>query len=958
TDGPFTARVFGAQGDSAEYRVLAAVACPEPLTCPDDDDGGADDVLADANDLPLGTPTAGLVCGADEDWYAVDAQLGCRYDAGLLFRHARGDLALTLVGADGAALDVADTATDDEALSFYPAADGPAWLVVTGSGDAFTDNEYELTVSALCPPVRCPGDDDSEDNDSLEQATALANGIPLEAVSCGADEDWYTVDAMAGDTLVLRVDTVFGPLAPRVAVHGADGAEIVVAAGRDLRRVLDADGPYYIRVTTAGDAPFARYDLTASVVGAALSCPADDLYEDNDTRETASPIESGERRDAIVCGADRDIYAIEAAAGCTVRAALTFDHAGGNIDGRLRGPAGGIIATGISTDDDEAFEAVVDADGTYYLDVNLIGDANTYAVQVFVEDCPGASLCPEDDAFEDNDDLGAAFPLGVVTAEGALCPGDPDFYAVDVDAGCTLAATLIADDADVALRLLDGAGDPLQIVDPTNGRARVLYETAEAATLYLQPDGPESAYSLAARVVCPEDVVCPADDAREDDDTAADATPLGAGVEARAIACGDDDDWYALDVGPGCTVRADLTFAHADGDLDLRLFGDPNGVPLAEGTSATDDEHLEAIVGRPGVYYLRVNGVGPVSTAYGLTATVECPAAPTCPDDDAREDDDDADNATRLASGEVIADAIACDGDADWYVVAAEAGCIVRADVYHASDLRVTLVDPEDAEVAAVGVPTGDQLEHVAAATGDHYVRVDGGEGPYAIAVDVVCPPPFTCPGDDDLEPDDDAATATVLAADTPVEAILCAGDEDWFVPPAQAGCRLVADLGFRHLDGDLDLALIGPGGATVEVADSVTDDEHLEVPLRADNGYRLRVFGLAGAGALYTLNARLDCTCEDDAGEDDDTVDDARPLADQPIQGVICGADEDWFALGQVEAGCQVDVGVLYATRDGDLDVSIHAADGTALATADGADQGGPVARLRTEGAAPLYAR
>ncbi len=80
--------------------------------------------------------------------------------------------------------------------------------------------------------------------------------------------------------------------------------------------------------------------------------------------------------------------------------------------------------------------------------------------------------------------------------------------------------------------------------------------------------------------------------------------------------------------------------------------------------------------------------------------------------------------------------------------------------------------------------------------------------------------------------------------------------------------------------------------------------------------------------------------------------------LADAPIEGVICGADEDWFALGDVEAGCQVDVGVLYATRDGDLDVSIHAADGAALATADGADQGGPVARLRTEGAAPLYAR
>lgn len=83
------------------------------------------------------------------------------------------------------------------------------------------------------------------------------------------------------------------------------------------------------------------------------------------------------------------------------------------------------------------------------------------------------------------------------------------------------------------------------------------------------------------------------DDAAEPDNSLETAVPIdlrdeGAGrigVADGRVVCGNDIDFYAVEIGPGERLRIELAYDPAGGDLDLRLTGDAVGAdPLtAEG---------------------------------------------------------------------------------------------------------------------------------------------------------------------------------------------------------------------------------------------------------------------------------------------------------------------------------------------------------------------------------------
>lgn len=114
------------------------------------------------------------------------------------------------------------------------------------------------------------------------------------------------------------------------------------------------------------------------------------------------------------------------------------------------------------------------------------------------------------------------------------------------------------------------------------------------------------------------------DDAYEENDNLGSPTDLvfnwertnlssiaGPGIQA-------DDDWYRIDVFPSGYERvvASALFTHAEGDIDLSLW-DGSGNRLAFSESLTDDETINHVVTRAGVYYLRVH-FGDASNLYDL----------------------------------------------------------------------------------------------------------------------------------------------------------------------------------------------------------------------------------------------------------------------------------------------------------------------------------------------------
>ena len=88
--------------------------------------------------------------------------------------------------------------------------------------------------------------------------------------------------------------------------------------------------------------------------------------------------------------------------------------------------------------------------------------------------------------------------------------------------------------------------------------------------------------------------------------------------QIEGLAISKNPDWYQIQVSPGATsLSVDLEFTHADGNIDLSLYN-AQGNNIASSTSQTDNESITLDSPEPGVYYIKVNAVGPRGNTYDL----------------------------------------------------------------------------------------------------------------------------------------------------------------------------------------------------------------------------------------------------------------------------------------------------------------------------------------------------
>lgn len=251
------------------------------------------------------------------------------------------------------------------------------------------------------------------------------------------------------------------------------------------------------------------------------------------------------------------------------------------------------------------------------------------------DDCdPSTPDGCDDDAFEGaagNDDSGAATAVDDHNGTGeqyaglVACPGNEDWYRIDLAAGDGVEADVFfthADgDIDVALYKLEGDGS-LTFVDGSVGVVdnETVYERRAAtdATYYVKVygfDPTRNTYSLTVNVFqdCMDDLAGPTG---EHNDTLTEAVSFPRAGETRQI-CDYDDDWYTFDVDAQRNVRLDLLFTHADGDLDIALYRDDSEQPIATSAGASDGEVIEETLER-GTYAVRVYGFVGAKNSYRL----------------------------------------------------------------------------------------------------------------------------------------------------------------------------------------------------------------------------------------------------------------------------------------------------------------------------------------------------
>jgi subtilase family serine protease len=354
------------------------------------------------------------------------------------------------------------------------------------------------------------------------------------------------------------------------------------------------------------------------------------------------------------------------------------------------------------------------------------------------------------------------------------------------------------------------------------------------------------------------------DDALEPNDDRSSPRAVQPGSYPGLFLCSGNDDWYAVDVPQGSSIKASIQSTQPGLDLDLELYAPGDTTPTDSSSGLTANEQVSAsYVAIGGSWLLRVKGFSGASGAYDLSVAV-IPAGG---------------NGVDLVAIDPVATPRSVDPGSDLTVVfdARNVGMVDAPEF----DFEIRLV-PADAtcpnEVSlgtfpTAALPSGQGRTLRQAATvplgtcnGDYFVRttVDPGnqvaetfEDNNAATTDAR----ITVGGiggcvDDNLEPNDNRLQARTIAPGT-YNLKSCRGDEDWFAVFLGPGEPLEVTIQFRNADGDLDLLLAREDGETIASSVSFTSDtERVTYTARATERVLIRVLGYFGetSGNPYVM--------------------------------------------------------------------------------------------------------
>ncbi len=333
-----------------------------------------------------------------------------------------------------------------------------------------TRRNLEIARLGAFPPCR-NRDKKDEPNDQFAQATpvAFAEGQreqPLEERACPEDRDLFRIELQPGDRFSAKVATKADPN-PVSDPDGGSGAPARLGL-----QLLSADGKDQLRGAPQGQPPLdavdlgkvdskqtvlvdvrnvaeveTPYDLTLKLLPACQRI--EDKFEPNDTPQQARAIPIGQPVKGRLCPVNDDYFSVmmQPEQGLVVHAKAKVDIGTDKIELEVLDPSGNVVAHGRPGKDGlTARLAYAQEAGAYVVQVR--GGIDTEAdYDLGVEVLPP---CRErDDRYEDNDQALQANPLDASMIEKPLdqlqlCPGDDDWYAVDLQAGESLFVDLQA----------------------------------------------------------------------------------------------------------------------------------------------------------------------------------------------------------------------------------------------------------------------------------------------------------------------------------------------------------------------------------------------------------------------------------------------------------------------------------------------------------------------------------
>lgn len=598
---------------------------------------------------------------------------------------------------------------------------------------------------------------------------------------------------------------------------------------------------------------------------------------------------------------------------------------------------------------------------------------------MLAEACGGTGTPPPTclvDELEPNDQLAAAT---LVTAgsypELVSCAGDSDFFKVRLEEGETLTVQIsfahAEGDLDLYLYGPDGSrietsagasdGEILSHVAASGGMYG--FEVRLASDAGAQPgNGYHLRVQVAGTLPPTPGEVCTAD-TMEPNDTRASAAAIGPNTFDGLTACGGEDDYFSIQLSARQEVTVQITFDHAEGDLNLELQHG-TGVTLRRSASSTDDESVSFTAAEAGTYFVRVNlaedGGDLAGNAYRMSVTVR--SAPPPPPSaqcvaDAYESNDTTAAAAMVSAG-AYAGLVACDSDDDFYRISLSDGDEIGVGLafdHGEGNINLELLDAAGSTVESANSFSDDEsLLYTVPATGDYFIRVhlvlDTGNVPgntYDMSVSVASPPPpmpALCPADP-FEPNDSVAEAPSVSTGSILGLSACGGDDDYYAVQLGAGDEITASLSFDHSEGDVDLRLLSGSGTPLRTSASSTNDEQITYAVPVSDTYYLRVNLFADLGSdpgnAYTMQVTVVAApppvpnCNTDSLEPNNSQSNAPLIFGGTYPSLTaCSSSDDDFYDVYLSNGEQLTVNLDFVDAEGDLDLEILDATGAIVAS------------------------
>ena len=874
----------------------------------------------------------GFATLTDPDWYKIvipdNAQ---NLEISASFADANSELTILLADELGRVGFESISSANRETISWPEPTPGVYYIGINGDYVGTTYNliwDFERLEDAY------------EENDERQDAYELSadeNTWLSKIVGKGvqADEDWFKI-TVPGDAARLEVQTDFNPIEGDIDLEVYSDAGFIVArsvsASQEESVVVPgiAPGVYFIRIYF-GDAGN-EYDLWWSAPSQSeISNRIEDNYEENDSLGGSFALGTQDQRslssiDGNGTQTDEDWYSFVIEEGnFGLRFDLEFTHAEGDIDLEILDSLGNLVALSRSTSNNESinYNAAL-ATGTYYARIYGSNVGNQY--DFFWVDF-------NEDVYEENDTRAEAYDISLfsdtnLSSIGTPTQGDDDWFKVTV--GQNNSFLLVELDYVHANGNID-----LEVYNASNGLVADSLTTDDTEAVFVQlPAGDYFIKVFGDNAYNDYDLLWNVfeDDVYEENDTRLESAEIIGEAGTQVKGAQFDDDWYRVNVSDAnSTLFVNLSFIHADGNIDLELYDDSDTV-LADSASTSDSEALSLQVPVAGDYFIRVFGSN-LNTDYSLIWNAVL--------DDAFEENDTLLTAENITgSEETPLDGVEL--DEDWFRIDLPAGDVrfeaILSFLNDEGDLTLALYDSSENLLRSSSTTNeGEQIvfgPDPAGAT--YYLLVSGPSIGTAYTLTWSSTQRDGYEGESGNNTIDDAFDISAVGGRflSEFDGQSSLFDEDWYRIERNRGGLLV-QAEFLHAEGNIDIDLYSNVGDRILVGTSASDqDVERIVYTDGNNGvYYIRVYGDL-SGNAYDLFWR---DFDEDEEEvflvvqnapdlENDISSQAVFLVDNELELIdnLTQLDDDWYRI-EVETGDRLTIDCQFEHLGGDIDIELY---------------------------------